>query len=256
MIEQIQRAFEPLRRRIIGMIGRGEIKATDDSKGRQLIDLDLATGGGPVSKIERIQQYGFTSRPQPGAEAAVVFLGANREAGLVIATEDARYRLKNLAAGEVALYTDEGDKIHLKRGRIIEITTQTLKVNAGAKVEITSPEVQVICDTAVVQASTKADVESPLINLMASTKVSAQTPLLEVSGLLTCGGIAAGGGVAENGKVKVSGNIEVGGDVDSAGNVKDSDGTMAEMRGTYNTHTHPENGTGGGTTSAPNQPMT
>lgn len=47
--------------------------------------------------------------------------------------------------------------------------------------------------------------------------------------------------------------------VESTGDIKDNcDGsgkTMADMRATYNGHTHPENGDGGGTTSKPNQPM-
>jgi len=47
--------------------------------------------------------------------------------------------------------------------------------------------------------------------------------------------------------------------VESTGDIKDNcDGpgkTMAEMRVTYNGHTHKENGDGGGTTDAPGQPM-
>lgn len=47
--------------------------------------------------------------------------------------------------------------------------------------------------------------------------------------------------------------------IESTGDIKDncdSGGiSMAEMRVTYNGHTHKENGDGGGTTDAPNQPM-
>ncbi|HBP8874070.1 TPA: phage baseplate assembly protein [Escherichia coli] len=48
-------------------------------------------------------------------------------------------------------------------------------------------------------------------------------------------------------------------DIEATGQIKDmcdsSGKTMSAMRATYNTHTHPENGDGGGTTSKPNQPM-
>lgn len=48
-------------------------------------------------------------------------------------------------------------------------------------------------------------------------------------------------------------------DVEATGQIKDlCDGagkTMADMRLTYNGHTHKENGDGGGTTDAPDQPM-
>ncbi|MBJ8670237.1 phage baseplate assembly protein [Citrobacter koseri] len=47
--------------------------------------------------------------------------------------------------------------------------------------------------------------------------------------------------------------------IESTGDIKDNcDGsgkTMAQMRVTYNGHTHKENGDGGGTTDKPNQPM-
>ncbi|MBW1784817.1 MAG: phage baseplate assembly protein [Deltaproteobacteria bacterium] len=46
------------------------------------------------------------------------------------------YRLKSLVEGEVALYTDEGDKSHIKRGGNIEIV-------AAAKVVVNAPQVDV-----------------------------------------------------------------------------------------------------------------
>ncbi|WP_431477838.1 phage baseplate assembly protein domain-containing protein [Massilia eburnea] len=58
---------------------------------------------------------GFTSVPKPGAEGVVVFVGGNRDHGLVIAVEDRRFRLKGLASGEVAIYDDQGQKVHLTR---------------------------------------------------------------------------------------------------------------------------------------------
>ena len=47
---------------------------------------------------------------------------------MLIADDDRRYRI-DLADGEVALYTDEGDYIHLKRDGVIA-------VKAGSRVEI------------------------------------------------------------------------------------------------------------------------
>ncbi len=55
----------------------------------------------------------------------------------------------------------------------------------------------------------------------------------------------------------VNGNLKVTGNIVASGDVADADGTktMAGMRQAFNRHTHPENGTGGGTTSQPNQGM-
>ncbi|MGH3443611.1 MAG: phage baseplate assembly protein V, partial [Nitriliruptorales bacterium] len=50
-----------------------------------------------------------------------------------------RYRLQSLAPGEVAIYTDEGDKVHFKRGRVIDIETGTLNIRASQAVNIDTP---------------------------------------------------------------------------------------------------------------------
>lgn len=42
----------------------------------------------------------------------------------------------------MAMYTDEGDKLHFKRGRVIEIETMTLKVKAETAVEFDTPEIR------------------------------------------------------------------------------------------------------------------
>jgi phage gp45-like len=83
----------------------------------------------------------------PGAEGILL-----REGGVIymIASDDRRYRVA-IENGEVCIYTDEGDKIHLHRNRIIEIV-------GGAQVLISTT-------VATVNASTSATVTSPAINL-------------------------------------------------------------------------------------------
>jgi len=83
------------------------------------------------SKREYMQHYGFTSRPLQGGEAILLKDG---NVVYVIGSDDRRYRIA-LQEGEVALYTDEGDKVHLKRGGNIEIT-------AGTKITLNAPAVE------------------------------------------------------------------------------------------------------------------
>lgn len=106
---------------------------------------------------EMMQHYGFTSVPLPGCEGIVVPVGGQTAHGVIIATEHGIYRLKSLKPGEVALYTDEGSKIVLKRGRLIEVDCDVFKVN---------------CQTWEVNASAKANFNTP--TLTASAKVVAQ----------------------------------------------------------------------------------
>ena len=90
---------------------------------------------------ELAQHYGFTSAPLAGAEFIVLPIGGNSKHAVVIATEDARYRLK-IQDGEVALYSDEGDHVHLKRGRVIEVVTETLLIKASTKVRFETPMIE------------------------------------------------------------------------------------------------------------------
>jgi len=118
--------------------------------------------GETISDREYFQHYGFTSRPHPGAEAIIIKEGNHF---IMLASDDRRYRI-GLEEGEVALYTDEGDKVHLKRGRIIEIiggeqitaTTKVAQIAAATSTTVTSPAVTVA-------ASASCQVDSPAINL-------------------------------------------------------------------------------------------
>lgn len=135
MIDQLSRLLEPIKRRLMLMVGRGLIQLSKDSGPTQRLQVSLMADE-VRDNLERVQEYGFTSRPKPGAEAVVLFPGGSRDFGLVIAVDDRRYRLKSLQEGEVALYTDEGDAIHLKRGGTIEI-------KAASKVIVDSPSIEI-----------------------------------------------------------------------------------------------------------------
>jgi len=130
MLSAIKKMLEPLQRRVMLMIAPATLTAVDDSQSIQKLQIKL--GKDEIREnINHIQQYGFTSHPKPQSECAVVFVGGNRDHGLVIAVDDSRYRLKKLGEGEVALYTDEGDVIQLKRGNKIDIKSATsVTINA------------------------------------------------------------------------------------------------------------------------------
>ncbi|SDH81370.1 phage baseplate assembly protein V [Pseudomonas flavescens] len=116
------------------------IAARNSHSGSQ-ISVQMQGLAGETVSGELMQHYGFTSAPLAGAEYIVLPVGGNSRHSVVIASEDGRYRVK-LADGEVALYTDEGDHIHLKRGRLIEVVTETLVVKAGTKVRFETPLVE------------------------------------------------------------------------------------------------------------------
>lgn len=161
----IEKLISPLARRVKLMVGRCVITLVDDNQLEQVVQAKLLDG--EIRTMERYQQYGFTSVPHKRSEGICTFIGGNRDHGIVIATGDRRYRLKDLANGEVALYDDQGQKIHLKRDKEIEISG---------------------CDTLVATVGQQATVTSPLVNVVASTKIMMTTPLLDVSGEIRAGG--------------------------------------------------------------------
>ncbi|MCA7947867.1 phage baseplate assembly protein V [Burkholderia vietnamiensis] len=90
---------------------------------------------------ELFQHYGYTSAPPAGTMKIVLPIGGKTSHGIVIATEHAQYRLKALKPGEVAIYTDEGDSIVFSRGRVIDIKTKTLNIEAEDSVNFKTPTV-------------------------------------------------------------------------------------------------------------------
>lgn len=122
-------------------LARGVVALVD--AGRKLQGLQMRLTADEVKDgMEHFEPYGFTSNPLPGAEALAAFLGGDRSHGVVVCVADRRFRLQALKSGEVAIYTDEGDRLHFKRGRVIEIETLTLKVKAETAVEFDTPVIR------------------------------------------------------------------------------------------------------------------
>ena len=120
------------------LLVRGTVILADAARKMQTLQVRL-TAGEIKDGAEHFEPYGFTSHPKAGAEVLTAFLGGDRSHAVVLVAADRRYRIKELAPGEVAIYTDEGDKIHFKRGRIIDIETATLNIKASSGVHFDTP---------------------------------------------------------------------------------------------------------------------
>lgn len=239
LMDSLQRLLAPIWRRLRLIVSRGVVHRSNDTSKLQVVQLGLLAG--ETAEMERFQQYGFTCRPLDGAEAIALAVGGSRGHLVAIAVDDRRYRMTGLKNGEVALYTDEGDVVHFKRGRIVSVNVgqdleatvgnnvtltagNTVDVDAGTKIAATAPEVTVDCMTAVVTAATSVTLDAP------------QTT---ITGALTVQGAIVGqGGMAISGGSGAS----VQGDMDITGGDVTADGIS--LKG----HTH--QGDSGGTTGA------
>jgi phage baseplate assembly protein V len=113
----IEKMLAPLRRRINNMIVRVVISAVSSAAKTQRVQIGALADEGKTD-FENFEQYGYTSNPHPGAEGIGLFFMGDRSHGAVICVGDKRYRLTGLKSGEVALYDDLGQVVHLTRDGI------------------------------------------------------------------------------------------------------------------------------------------
>jgi phage baseplate assembly protein V len=123
---------------LTNFLARGVVALANSASKLQSLQLRLLAGE-VKDQVEHLEPYGFTACPHAGAEAVAGFIGGDRSHAVVIVVADRRFRLQGLSSGEVAMYTDEGDKLHFKRGRIIDIETVTLNVKATESVNFDTP---------------------------------------------------------------------------------------------------------------------
>ena len=137
MSRALQKMASNLSRRIRLVAARGILSLISDAAKMQGVQVKLLDG--ETREGERLQNYGFSSVPFAGAECIYLSLNGSRDQGVVIVADDRRYRLAGLKGGEVAVYTDEGDSIVLRRGNRIEVTTKTFHVTAPDGVSFDTP---------------------------------------------------------------------------------------------------------------------
>lgn len=180
---------------------RGVIGQVNSSADVQLVN-GTGLNGETVEDAEYFQHYGFTSNPPAGAMKVIMPVGGRTAHSIIIATEHSSYRAKALKTGELAIYTDEGDSIVLNRGRVINVTTQTLNINAAQAVNINTAKYTVT-------ASDSANFDTPQVNASENMTVSGVTA--------ANGGMTAKAGAGGGPAVQIAGTADIETDLFIAG---------------------------------------
>ncbi len=120
IVNFFQRAIKPLRDRVMLMIGRAVLTALDDTKDIQEAQI-TALFGATLTRVPRMQNFGFNGVPPTGGEGIVVFIGGNRENGVIVAQENRDLRPKGWAVGEAGMYNSEGMIAVLRLGGKLEV---------------------------------------------------------------------------------------------------------------------------------------
>jgi phage baseplate assembly protein V len=135
--------IKSLSNRLGAMLARGVVSLADPSTKMQSLSVSLLNDEDKTA-VEHFEPYGFTSRPHPGAEVVMVFLDGDRSNGMVVCAADRRYRIANLADGEVAIHDDQGAAVKLTRtGIVIDGGSRDIHINGAPNVIVTNGTVKV-----------------------------------------------------------------------------------------------------------------
>lgn len=132
----LERALAPLLRRIRMAAARGILKLVNDAgEGHQLLQL-TSHGGHPSDNIERLQEYGFFSVPQAGAEPFVVAVGGKLDHLVALCVADHRTRPRGGQEGDAGIYHYEGHEIRLEKNGVARVTSKKLIFDIEEQTEI------------------------------------------------------------------------------------------------------------------------
>jgi len=107
---------------------RALVHEADDTQQVQELKINIMKGE-TRDGVEHYQNYGFTGYPVKAdkesediikkcVEAFVQFFGGNRAQSYIQNADDRRFRCRNFDEGEVAMYDDQQQKVHIMRKRI------------------------------------------------------------------------------------------------------------------------------------------
>lgn len=144
MLDMIRRSVSPIAQRVRLMVGRARLAAVTDGGKRQFIQF-TALADEVKDGVEHMQPFGFASHPTPGAQVLFICVGGDRGHPIAVCVDDPRSRIP-LEAGEVAIYTGNGNKIVMKPSGDVEITTKTLTIKASDKIRCETDSFEVTGD--------------------------------------------------------------------------------------------------------------
>lgn len=162
-----------------GQVVRAVVHSINDSGGSQALTVE--THEGVVrSGVEVLQPYGLASKPAAGGLTVLLAIGGDQ--GDMVALPAAGGARLGVEDGEAALYTDEGTRVHLRAGGLVEVAAATSVevVVGGTKLLVSAAGVEITGD-------------------------------LTVSGSLTSGPLTVSGGASVTGNISATGTVSDGG---------------------------------------------
>lgn len=115
----VNRLLSPIAARLRGIAARGNLTACTDPGTGDVMRAQLTTDDGGVnSNVPYPGHYGHASLPPAGCKPFVLANGGDSGQSVVVAMGDVTWRIA-LDDGEVAIYDDLGQSVHLTRAGIV-----------------------------------------------------------------------------------------------------------------------------------------
>jgi phage baseplate assembly protein V len=141
-LEEVRRFIAPLARRVMLTVSRGTLGGVDDAGGLQRSQVTMLAGE-VRDNVERVQPFGFSSVPLPGADCLVICVGGNRDHPVIVNVDDRRHRPAGLEAGEVCIYSPQaGHRVTLKADRSVEVEGLRIVIKGEEKIRLEAPIVE------------------------------------------------------------------------------------------------------------------
>lgn len=120
----MRRYLAPLARQVRNMLARGTVTLSDATGKMQRLQLALLADESK-DNVEHFEPFGLAANPVPGAEVLAAFIEGDRSHGIAVAVTDRRYRVQNLASGEVAIYNSTG--------MVVKLGASGISINGGGQ---------------------------------------------------------------------------------------------------------------------------
>ena len=135
----VSRMMAPLARRLRLMVARAVVTSINDAGGMQSAQVKLLDGE-VRDGVELLLQYGLSSNTPGKREGLYFSVGGDRDHGVMINVASRQFRFKALRPGEVVLYDDLGQKVHLTRdGIVIDGAGLPITIKNTPKVRFETP---------------------------------------------------------------------------------------------------------------------
>ncbi|MFC0257584.1 baseplate assembly protein [Achromobacter marplatensis] len=131
----MEQAIERLWRRLQMMVGRGVVTSVDDRGPVQMMQV-RASGLEVADRRVRPQEFGLSSYPPLGSDAALVSVSGDRSSTIVVGVNHQESRPRDLKPGETKLYSQDGKYVYLTDdgGIVVEAQGQDVVVNNAKNV--------------------------------------------------------------------------------------------------------------------------